>query len=113
MKLTCSPNYIGKIPNDASAAATISIIRFLLKSTIFGLRIHARNPNRRQFDMSATPSQHKSRYGQDLPQKYATTFALYLRDRKVSFCQKKASDRDFAKGMVTAAFKIANKLSKV
>lgn len=79
-----SDNFAGHAPNNELGLNFIADCRKVLKGSGFGLTLYARNRDRKQFyqnDRSMTRGGflRKHDYCQNLPMKFATTFALYVR----------------------------------
>lgn len=77
-----SNSFIGFVPNNEAGNSFVSDCRKLLRGTGVGLRVRGRNPNRKQFYTKTGYGKHP--YCQDLPVKYASHYALYVRDERIN-----------------------------
>lgn len=91
-----SITFVGFVKNTPAGCTIVERLREFVKGTGFGIRLHGRNPNRKQF-YSQRPGNRrvctgveestgkawrytpKHSFQQDLPLKNAKTFAVYLR----------------------------------
>ena len=72
-----SNSFIGFVPNNEAGNGFVSDCRKLLRGSGVRLRVRGRNPNRKQFYTKTGYGKHP--YCQDLPVKYASHYALYVR----------------------------------
>jgi hypothetical protein len=86
--ISYSPSFVGHVTNNASTHTFVEQMRKVLRGSGFSVFLRARNSNRKQFYPEKNRVVHlrngvkytrRSDFQQDLPAKFASYFALYVR----------------------------------